>query len=412
VPSNSAPKSAAAPAGFEFIDTSFENASPLWYDFEPDGTIDLHLTYDHERASQNRAAGHFHFLLEAAPGSQLTLEFKNLDNVWNGRSASIAIELKTAVISTDDRTWTSVPLQSLPQNRVRLTVRMPGPKLYVARVEPYRLSDLEHLLASIKNNRLVRIETIGRTLQARPLQIIRIGNSHAPHRVFLRARAHAWEAGGNWVIEGLVRRLLVQDQATRAWLQRYCVYILPLANKDAVAAGRTRFNLAGKDLNRDWGNPADPVTAPENSALEHWLEARIRAHQAPDLALELHNDGVGKLHVSRSEGAHLDSYVTRMSVLEQLLRRHTWFTEGSSQETFRNPGTLGEGWLSRYGIDAAVHEFNCNWIEGLHDYPSAKHWQEYGAQLAVVFYDYFAAVNRQQEPDIRESNPSGSAARP
>jgi hypothetical protein len=21
-------------------------------------------------------------------------------------------------------------------------------------------------------------------------------------------------------------------------------------------------------------------------------------------------------------------------------------------------------WLLRYGIDAAVHEFNCNWIEG------------------------------------------------
>ena len=25
--------------GFEFIDTSFENASPLWYDFATDGTI-------------------------------------------------------------------------------------------------------------------------------------------------------------------------------------------------------------------------------------------------------------------------------------------------------------------------------------------------------------------------------------
>ena len=27
-----------------------------------------------------------------------------------------------------------------------------------------------------------------------------------------------------------------------------------MANKDGVALGRTRFNLRGKDLNRDWGN--------------------------------------------------------------------------------------------------------------------------------------------------------------
>ncbi len=71
--------------GLEFIDTSFENASPVWYEPTDDGTIAIHLLYDHERSSPNRAAGHFHFLLHAAPGSKLTLEFKNLDNVWNGR---------------------------------------------------------------------------------------------------------------------------------------------------------------------------------------------------------------------------------------------------------------------------------------------------------------------------------------
>ena len=54
-----------------------------------------------------------------------------------------------------------------------------------------------------------------------------------------------------------------------------------------------------------------------------------------------------------------------MTILAELLRRHTWFTEGTTNPEFRNSGTLGEGWLLRYGIDAVVHEFNCNWIEGL-----------------------------------------------
>ena len=102
--------------------------------------------------SPNRAAGHFHFRLHAKPGSVLTLEFKNLDNVYNGRPGSVANELKAAVVSRTAETWKPVPLERLPGDRVRLTVTMPGPELYVARVEPYRLSDLEKWLASIRAN--------------------------------------------------------------------------------------------------------------------------------------------------------------------------------------------------------------------------------------------------------------------
>jgi predicted deacylase len=229
-------------------------------------------------------------------------------------------------------------------------------------------------------------------VEGRPLEIVQIGSPRAPHRVFLRARAHPWESGGNWVLEGLIERLL-QPGAEKQF-GRLSVFILPLANKDGVAHGRTRFNLRGKDLNRDWGSPADPVLAPENHALEKWLEKRIAEGRAPQLALELHNDGSGRLHLSRPPVPQLEQHLKRMQLLEGLLRQHTWFTEGSTTGTFRNSGTLGEGWLERYGIDAVVHEFNCNWIEGVKDYPSARHWRDYGAALPEVFLAYFAEVTR------------------
>jgi len=375
--------------GLEFIDTSFENASPLWYELAPDGSISVYLLYDHERSSSNRAAGHFHFLLQAKAGSRLTLEFKNLDNIWNGQPGSVAKELKTAVISQDGRDWRPMALESLPGDRARLTLQMPGPRLYVARVEPYRLSDLNRLLASIRDNARVKIVSIGKTVEGQELEIVRIGNPRARYRVFLRARAHPWEAGSSWVAQGLIQRLLLEDEQSRRYLERYCVYILPMANKDGVTRGRTRFNLQGKDLNRDWDKPADPQLAPENYALEKWLEGMIQAGQPPHLALDLHNDSGGQLHISRPPVPRLKEYLERMATFERLLRQHTWFTEGSTGETFRNSGTLGEGWLERYGIAAVVHEFNCNWIEGLKDYPSARHWEDYGARLATVFYQYF-----------------------
>jgi hypothetical protein len=89
----------------EFIDTSFENASPLWYEFAPDGSVQVFLLYDHERSSPNRAAGHIHFRLQAKTGSKITLEFRNLENVWNSKPGSVARELKTMVVSQDGRTW-------------------------------------------------------------------------------------------------------------------------------------------------------------------------------------------------------------------------------------------------------------------------------------------------------------------
>ncbi len=145
-----------------------------------------------------------------------------------------------------------------PDHR-RLKVHMNGPSLYVARLQPYRISDLEKLKADIAGDAMVEITTIGHTVEGRELEMIRVGSPDAPHRVLIRARAHPWEPGGNWVLEGLIRRLLRDDDVAQQCLATYCLYVMPMANKDGVARGRTRFNMNGKDLNRDWLQPADPT---------------------------------------------------------------------------------------------------------------------------------------------------------
>lgn len=375
----------------DFIDTSFENASPLWYEFAEDGTVKINLNYDQERLSPNRAAGHFHFRIQAEKGRKLTLEFNNLENVWNGKPGSVAKEVKQVVISQDGKSWTAVPTESPEIGRVRVTLEMPGTSLYVARAEPYRVSDLNRFLADIRTSPLVKVETIGKTVQGRNLEIIRVGNDYAPNHVFIRARAHPWEPVGNWVVEGLVRRLLKGDAEAQKCLALYNVCILPMANKDGVERGGTRFNLGGWDLNRKWDKPADPKLAPENAALERWLEGEIKAGRRPTFAMDLHNDGNGMLHISRPDIPDIDAYLTRMELFEKSLREHTWFTVGSTKPTFHNPGTLGEGWFSRFGIDAVILEFNCNYIEKLKQPALGKHWVTFGEGLSKTFEAYFAS---------------------
>ncbi|WP_050025050.1 M14-type cytosolic carboxypeptidase [Verrucomicrobium sp. BvORR034] len=388
-----APAAAVLPGAVDFIDTSFENASPLWYEFAEDGTVMVNLNYDHQRSSLNRAAGHFHFRLQAPKGRRITLEFVNLKNVWNNTPGSVGKEIKQVVVSQDGRNWTPVPTEAPEDGRVRVTLEMPGDSLFVARAEPYRLSDLNRLIEEIKSNPLVKVTSIGKTVQGRELEIIRVGRESAPRHIFLRARAHPWEPAGNWVVEGLVRRLLKGDAVAQKCLAQYSVCILPMANKDGVERGGTRFNLGGKDLNREWDKPADPQLAPENAALERWLDAEIQAGRRPTLALDLHNDGNGLLHLSRPEGPEGEKHLARMLAFEKSLRAHTWFTEGSSKPSFRNPGSMGEGWFTRFGIDAAILEFHCNYIAGLKEPAMGKGWLAFGAGLAEAF-DQYVSVNQ------------------
>lgn len=374
-----------------FINTAFENASPLQWTIDPDGTAQIEVMYDYERDSPNRAAGHWHFQLQGQPGAELTLVLRNFDNVWNGRPGVPVSKKSICFTSSDGKRWDIIPVEYLADShRVRIRVKLDETgSLYLARIEPYRISDLNRLLDEIKPNPLVAIEEIGRTVEGRPLEIVRVGNPDAPRRILLRARAHPWEPGGNWVAEGFIRALLADDDNARQCLDRYCLYVLPMANKDGVARGRTRFNMLGKDLNRDWGKPADPALAPENAALEAWLQRQIDRGQKPDFAMDLHNDEGGNLHISRPDVPDLDAYLERMKLFETLLRQHTWFTEGATGAAFRNSGTLGEGFLGRFGIDACILEFNCNWAAGLNRPPNAEAWKTFGQGLSRVFLDFF-----------------------
>lgn len=376
----------------EYIDYHFENGSPLFWDVREDGSIVVSLLYDHERNSPNRAAIHWHFRIYAKKDADLKIVLQNFDNIWNGVAGSPINDKTSCYISVDGRKWTNIICHKTPENRLEFNITMPADSVYVARLEPYRLSDLEKLKSEIRDHPLVKITQIGETVEGRPLEIIRVGYVTAPHRVFIRARAHAWEPGGNWVVQGLIKNLLRNDPKIKAYLERYCIYILPMANKDRVAHGGTRFNLRGKDLNRNWDKPADPYLAPENAALENWLRRQTDLGFKPDLAIDFHNDSGGKIHIARPE-VNLDAYLVNMEKFEALLRKHTWFTEGSTGSNFRNPGSIGEGFLERFGVDSFVYELNANWIEGLKKVPFGRDWELLGKQLCQVFYDYFGDSN-------------------
>ena len=158
----------------------------------------------------------------------------------------------------------------------------------------------------------------------------------------------------------------------------------------------TRFNIQGKDINRNWDKQADSILCPEKYALEKFITGLISKGIKPCLGIDIHNDDDGGIHLAQHSKDDFQ-FVKNMQFFEKLMREHTsfsenvvysWKTNGESESNVQ----FENGLLSRYGIEAMVYELNANWISSLNKMPSQKDWIKIGENLNNVFYEYFMCV--------------------
>ncbi len=379
------------PAPEFYINTAFANASPLNWQHREDGGILIDLVYDHERGTRNRQATHWHFKVCGQAGATVKIILNSPTSIYNGKESPPNFQQDyISFISSDRENWQCITPKLGPGNTLVIDLKLDANEVYVARLEPYLENNLQQLIADLRGFPWAAVRTIGRTVEGRDLEMITLSTGKAGHSVLLRGRSHPWEPGGSWFIDGLVRELMNNPRKAERVLEQVDFHIMPMANKDGVYRGLTRFNVNGIDLNRgfcDRDSFPDKL-APENRALMDWLITMEQEKRLPALALCLHNDKQGHLHVG-AETPETPGYTERMQGLEKLLLAKTYFTEGAVYGSGVAPvPTFGLGLRRIFGIDALILELNALYLKGADSVPTAGLWQEFGAQFIEVAMEY------------------------
>ena len=102
---------------------------------------------------------------------------------------------------------------------------------------------------------------------------------------WITARQHPGETMAEWLMEGLLARLIdPEDPIARALRARAVFYVVPNMNPDGGFRGNLRVNAAGANLNREWLAPS-LERSPEVLFVRRRMEAT-----GVDFCLDVHGD--------------------------------------------------------------------------------------------------------------------------
>ncbi len=187
--------------------------------------------------------------------------------------------------SYDRQHWFLVPTR-IENGELIIEHRPEQDSVYYAYFTPYSWERHLDRLALAQQSARVRSHRLGSTLDGRDLDMLQIGSAEeGRRRIWITARQHPGETMAEWLMEGVIDRLLDEsDPVATALLESAVFYLVPNMNPDGSVRGHLRTNAQGVNLNREWQTPS-LARSPE---VYHVME-RMQG-TGVDLFLDIHGD--------------------------------------------------------------------------------------------------------------------------
>lgn len=347
---------------------------------------------DYDQDKVNTAVSWFYGRLENVGNREVTIEATGLDyTVYNGKQGDLLpFQRGTApVFSYDQEHWqrfTECAFDSATRT-FRMRQIFSEDTVWVAYIIPYTFSRLESLLSEVRRSPVVSVETLGRSVEGRPLYLVTVAGPRSEQGerpvVWILTRQHAFEAGGSWSMEGLLRFLVSDDPEATNIRRKITFKLCPMLNPDGVSRGGTRFNARGVDLNRHW-NAADPLSAdpelaPEIIRVKQAIKGWRKSHRL-DLWISIHNNDM----VWNEDGDYISFAAPGGEAgarqLETILREETIFT-GPFQPSADDRST-DAAVAAETGALSLILEMKTGFLESLDRWTGKDIWLAHGRGLA------------------------------
>jgi len=255
--------------------------------------------------------------------------------------------------SYDRQTWFRIPSEFDGDN-LTFSLTLEQPSVYFAYFIPYSYERHLDLVHDAQMSLLCEHRFLGLTLDGRDMSMLVIGEE-APNKkkVWVTARQHPGETMAEWCAEGLIYRLLdEQDGLARQLLDNAVFYVVPNMNPDGSARGHLRTNAVGTNLNRAWATPS----AEKSPEVLYVMDAMEKI--GVDMFVDLHGDEALPYNfVAGCEGN--PSYTDEIKALEDTFKDALLNATPEFQDEFGyDKDAPGEGNLT-VAANAVGEKFNC-----------------------------------------------------
>jgi murein tripeptide amidase MpaA len=305
------------------ISSNFDSGNIIVIKAEHPDDIELQIRKDNESDFYQW----FHFKLDSSPFIQHTLRISDLANSaypdgWQGYQA---------VASYDRQEWFRVD-SHFDGDNLTITHTPEHNHTYFAYFAPYSYERHLDLLAMAQVSFDCQLQHLGETLDGRDVSMLVVGQPEPDKKViWITARQHPGETMAEWLIEGLLERLLDEDDGVaRRLLDKAVFYIVPNMNPDGAARGHLRTNAIGANLNREWQSPS------MDRSPEVYLVMQEMQKTGVDMFFDVHGDEALPYNfVAGSEGN--PSYNSRIALLGTEFKQALMLVTPEFQDEFGYP---------------------------------------------------------------------------